>query len=140
MRPNFVLDTGALIALEHDRVMLAELIRAARLDERELRVVAPVVTEFLGGARPARRAMAGYVVSRLRIGDVNEALARRAADLMHGAQHAYARAVPGAIDALVAAYAETMRDLLVYDGDRADFEALAAASGRIDLKELRELS
>lgn len=105
-----------------------------------LRVPAPALTEFLGGSPRALRAAADYAASRVRVSPVDEPLARRAARLQRSAIDAGARRLPGPIDALVAASAESPGDVLVFDGDRADFEALGRVSGRIELRELREIA
>ena len=137
---GLVLDTSALIGLQRDLRRLRVLIRIASEDERSLRTTAPAITEFLGGTRGGARPAAQYVASKLGISPVDDTLARRAAALMQGALDAGGRARPSAIDALVAAEAERTRDAVVFDGDRADFEALADASGDLDLKPLAALA
>lgn len=139
MSTDFVLDTGALIALQRDRERLLALVKLAREEGRALRTSAPVLTEFLGHSRPERRLAGEYVSSRLSASDVSEQRARRAAALIQHARDVDPRARPSAVDALVAADAEATEAAVVFDGDRRDFESLANASGRLDLRELRDL-
>ena len=136
----YVLDTGALIALQRNRARLRDVLRASTELGYELRTSAPVVTEFLGGSPPALRAAGEYVCARLRVGPVDEALARRAAALTQSAARAAPRSRPSAVDALVAAEAERTAGVLVIEGDRKDFEALSDASRAFDLVELSDLS
>lgn len=137
---DYVLDTGALIALQRDRTRLLALVELAREERARLRVPAPALTEFLGHSPPSLRAAAAYVSARLEISSTAEAHARRAAALIQAALDARGRADPSAIDGLVAAEAELREAALVYDGDRADLAALAQASGAIELTALEELA
>lgn len=137
---DLILDTGALIGLQRDPRRLRALIRIAHEDERTLGTTAPVLTEFLGGSPPAARAVAVYIAAQLSVAAVDEMLARRAATLIQVALDAGGRARPGAVDALAAAQAERRSAALVFDGDHADFEALARASGTLEIRELRELA
>lgn len=139
MSQDVVLDTGALIALQRDLARFRALIRRAHEGERVLRTTAPVITEFLGGSPRGLRTAGEYVSSQLEVASVDHARARRGALLMQHALDAGGRAHPGAIDALVAAEAEASAALLVFDGDRAAFAALAEASGKIEPKALSEL-
>jgi hypothetical protein len=106
----------------------------------ELRTSAPVITEFLGGSPPALRVTGEYICARLRVSAVDEALARRAAALAQSAARGAPRSGPSAVDALVSAEAERAGGVLVIEGDRKDFEALAGASRAFELVELSELS
>lgn len=139
MSTDFVFDTGALVALQRDRQRLLTLVKLAREESRALRTSAPVLTEFLGNSRPERRRAGEYVASRLTASDVDERRARRAATLIQQALDGDPRARPSAVDAVVAAEAEATEAALVFDGDRGDFEALAGASGELEIRELRDL-
>lgn len=136
---TYVLDTGALVALQRDRRLLRALLRAAYEHGISLRTSAPVLTEFLGGSPRRLRASADHLSSYLDVGPVDEALARRAAALQRASLDAGARRKPGAIDALVAAEAEANGSWLIIDGDRAAFQALSDASGAVELRELSQL-
>lgn len=136
---SYVLDAGALVALQRDRRLLRALIRAAHEDGISLRTSAPALTEFLGGSPRRLRASADHLSSYLDVGAVDEERARRAAVLQRASLDAGARRTPGAIDALVAAEAEASEAWLIIDGDRAAFQALSDASGRLELRELGEL-
>lgn len=140
MSADLVLDSGALVALQRDLGRLRALIRLAHEEERTLRTTAPVLTEFLGHSPRRLRHSAAYVMSHLETSAVDERLARRAAALMHEALDAAGRAGPGAIDALVAAEAEDAEATIVFDGDRADLEALARACGGVEIKALSDLA
>lgn len=135
-----MLDSGALVALQRDPKRLRALVQLAHQEGRTLRTSAPVITEFLGRSPRRLRGSADYVASRLTASDVNEALARRAATLIQSVLDAGGHADPSAIDGLVAAEAEAATAGLVFDGDQRDFEALAAASGAIELIDLEALS
>ncbi len=138
---TLVFDTGALVALERDHVRLVALLDTAIKRHMRLRTTAPVLTEFLGAAPRARRESATYASSHLRIGTVDEDLARRAAYLRQRAlDRSTGRTRPSAIDALVVADAEAETGVVVFDGDRGDFAALADASGDLEIKELAELT
>lgn len=137
---GLVLDTGALIALERDQSRLRTLLEQVRDRHYELRTTAPVLTEFLGGSPRARRPAAEYVCSKVRVAVVDEGLARRAARLRQLALDGASRASPDAIDALVSTEAETEAVALIIDGDRADFDALADASGAITVFDLAEIA
>lgn len=100
---------------------------------------AAALTEFLGGSPRELRSAGDWVASLFRIESVDEGLARRAATLMRGALDAAPAASPGPIDALVAAEAERRQGKVVIAGDRADFAALAAASGRFEVIDLEAL-
>ncbi len=139
MSADFVLDTGALVALQRDPRRFIALVMLAREESRALRTSAPVVTEFLGGSSRRLRPAGQYVISRISSSDVTESLARRAAVLIQGAVDEGGRARPSAIDALVAAEAEATDAALVFDGDEADFRALSRASGALEIQELRGL-
>ncbi len=139
MSGDLVLDTGALIALQRDLGRLRALIRRAAEGDRELRTSSPVITEFVGGSPRALRRAAEYVSAHLEIAPVDEALARRAASLTQAARDAGPRAAPSAVDALVAAEAEERSGAVLFDGDRADFEALARASGELEIVALSDL-
>lgn len=89
---------------------------------------------------PSRRGLASFVLSHLAVTNIDEALARRSAGLLQAVHDSKATARPSVVDGLVAAESERENVHLVFDGDRADFEALASASGRIDLVELRDLT
>lgn len=104
-----------------------------------LRTAAPVLVEFLGGSPRRLRAGAQYLSSFLEIGPVDEALARRAAALRQRALDLAPEADPSAIDALVATEAERADATLVIDGDRAGFDALAEASGVLQVRDLTAL-
>ena len=125
---QLVFDTGALIAVQRDLTRYRSLIRLAREHGVPLRTSAAVLTEFLGGSPRRSRAAASFVASRLVAGNVTGDRARRAALLQQGALDAGRSTDPDAIDALVAAEAEQHGGLLVIDGDRPAFEALAEAS------------
>lgn len=135
----WVIDTGALVALQRERRRLLALLDAADARGLQLRAPAPVLTEFLGRSPRNLRRAADHVSSHLEVSTVGELLARRAAFLQRAAFDAGGRADPSAIDAIVAADAEAIGGWLIHDGDRADFEALADASGLIEVKQLREL-
>jgi predicted nucleic acid-binding protein len=135
----YVLDTGVLIALQRDQRRLRALAKLAREEALALRCSAPVLVEFLGGARPGARAAAAYVSSHVTFGPVDGAVARRAASLRQVALDAGKRSRPSAIDALVAVEAERTGGLLLFDGDHADFAALASASGSIEIVDLADL-
>lgn len=137
---RLVLDTGALVALQRDRVKLRGLLQISADLGYDLRTTAPVITEFLGGSSPSLRGAAEYVCSRLRVAPVDEALARRAAALMQAAIAAAPRVRPSPVDALVAAEAERAEAEILLDGDQKDFEALSEWSDRIELIALNELS
>lgn len=139
MSADFVLDTGALVALQRDRARLRALVRLAHEEGRVLRTSAPVLTEFLGRSPRRARLTGEYVVSRLTASSVDAPLARRAAALIQAVLDQGGRARPSAIDALVACEAEATAAGLVFDGDRRDFEALATASAGIDICELKDL-
>ena len=139
MTADFVLDTGALAALQRDRKRLLALLDLSSEESRKLRTTAPVVTEFLGHSPRGRRAAGEHVLSHLAVASVEGARARRAAALIHSVLDAGGRARPSAIDALVTAEAEATAAAVVFDGDRADFEALAEASGAVELRELEDL-
>jgi predicted nucleic acid-binding protein len=134
-----VLDTTVLVALQRQPHRLLALLDTATKREYEVHVPAAALTEFLGGSPPALRSAADYAASRVEIPPVTEPIARRAAALQRTAADRGARRLPGPIDAILAASAEVPGSVLVFDGDRVDFEALADASGRLVLKELREV-
>lgn len=106
---------------------------------RKLRTVAPVLVEFLGGSPRRLRPGAQYVSSLLEIGAADETLARRAAALRQRALDLAPETDPSAIDALVATEAELADATLVIDGDRAGFDALAQASGTLEVRDLSAL-
>lgn len=139
MSADFVLDTGALVALQRDRARLRALVRLAHEEGRVLRTSAPVITEFLGHSPRRSRPTGEFVISRLTASDVNVPLARRAAALIQETLDAGGKARPSAIDAILAAEAEATAAGLVFDGDRRDFEALASANAELEITELREL-
>jgi predicted nucleic acid-binding protein len=139
MSADFVLDTGALVALQRDRSRLRALVRLAHEEGRVLRTSAPVITEFLGHSPRRARPTGEYVISQLTASDVSVPLARRAAALIQAVLDEGGRARPSEIDALVASEAETSGAALVFDGDRRDFEALASASADVEISELRGL-
>lgn len=136
----YVFDTGALVALQRERQTLLTIIDIAHEDGVRLRTTAPALTEFLGRSPRQLRGAGLHTISLFEIGTADEPLARRAALLQQGALDAGGRSSPSSIDALVAADAETVGGTLIYDGDRGGFEALAEASGRIELEALDELS
>lgn len=136
---TFVLDTGALIALQRDRGRLRTLLELVTEYGYELRTSAPVLTEFLGGSPPRLRRAGDYVCARVRIGEVDETIARRAATLRQGAMKASPGTAPSAIDALVSTEAERHGGVLIIDGDRADHEALAGVARAYVLKDLAEI-
>ena len=140
MSADLVLDTGALAALQRDRKRLLTFVDVSAEQGRKLRTTAPVVTEFLGHSPRRLRAAAEHVLSHFRVASVDGASARRAAALTHSVLDAGGRARPSAIDALVAAEAEATGAVLVFDGDRRDFEALAHASAGLEIRELAELA
>lgn len=140
MSADFVLDTGALVALQRDHARLRALVRLAHEERRVLRTSAPVITEFLGHSPRRARPAGEYVVSRLTASDVSVPLARRAAALIQAVLDQGGSARPSAIDALVASEAEATAAGLVFDGDRRDFEALASASAELDIRELKDLA
>lgn len=133
-------DTGALVAMQRDLSRLRALLQLAREEERALWISPPVLTEFLGRSPRELRRAAVYVSSQLEATSVDETLARRAAALMQATLDAGGGADPSVIDALVAAEAEHKGAALVFDGDRADLEALALASGSVEIKALSELA
>ncbi|MDE3113845.1 MAG: PIN domain-containing protein [Chloroflexota bacterium] len=137
---DYVLDTTALVALERDRTKAVNVLAEIDLLGVALRTPAPALTEFLGGARPGRRAGATWIASALRVTPVDERQARRAALLQQRAKDAVPRAHPSAIDALVAAEAERAEALLIIDGDAEDFAALASVSGAFRVARLSELT
>jgi predicted nucleic acid-binding protein len=136
----WVLDTGALVALQRDRPRLLALLEAADQLGLRLRAPAPILTEFLGRSPRSLRRAADHMASHLEIGTVDELLARRAAQLQRRALDAGGRGDPSAIDAIVAADAEAVEGWLIHDGDRLDLQALADASGSVELRQLRELA
>lgn len=136
----WVLDTGALVALQRDRGRLLAVLDAAADVKLKLRAPAVVLTEFLGGSPRRLRPAADHVASYLEVDTVDEPLARRASVLLRRSLDSGGGGRPSAVDALVAAHAEALAGWLVYDGDRADFEALAAASGSIELRELQDVT
>lgn len=139
MRP-LVLDTGALVALERSRARLLAILDTVSKRRIRLRTTAPVLTEFLGVSPRARRESAAYVSSHLRIGSVHEDLARRAAFLRQRAlDRSEGKTRPSAIDALVVADAEAESGTVIFDGDRADFEILAAVSENVEIRGLSDL-
>lgn len=137
---DYVLDTTALVALERDRTKALHVLKEIDVRGVALRIPAPVLTEFLGGARPERRAGATWIASALRVTPVDERQARRAALLQQRASDAAPRAHPSSIDALVAAEAERAEALLIVDGDAEDFSALAFVSGAFRVALLSELT
>ena len=137
---TLIFDTGALVALEQSRVRLLALMETAAVRRYRLRTTAPVLTEFLGAAPRASRESAPYTSSHFRIGSVNEERARRAAFLRQDAlDKSVGKAKPSAIDALVVAEAEAEEGVVVFDGDRADFETLSQAAGTVEIKPLSEI-
>jgi predicted nucleic acid-binding protein len=136
---DVTLDTGALIRLQRDRTLSRALLRAARSDGVRLRTTAPALTEFVGGSTPGRRPAAEWVMSWIFLTGVDETAARRAASLMSTARNSSPSSAPSAVDALVAADAERAGGRLAISGDRADFEPLAAASGRFELVDLEDV-
>lgn len=133
------LDTGALIQLQRDRPLLSELLRAVHRDGLRLATSAPALVEFLGGSSPQLRPAAEWVSSHIQIASADEAAARRAAVLMHGALDASPTASPSAVDALVATEAERRGGRLAIAGDRPDLDALATASGKLTIVDLEAL-
>ncbi len=140
MSDDLVLDTGALVALEREPTRLRTFIRKASEENLRLRAPAPTLSVFLGNAPKQRRRSADHLASGLTIDPVDEAMARRAAALTRVALDQAPKTRPSAIDALGIARAEALDGLLVFDGDRADFEALAAASGAVGIQALSELA
>jgi hypothetical protein len=100
---------------------------------------AVALTEFLGGAPRPQRGDADWIASRFLVGGVTEATARRAATLMRAALDLAPTAAPGAVDATVVAEAERRGADVVISGDRNDFEALEAASGRVRIIDIDDL-
>jgi predicted nucleic acid-binding protein len=139
MSADFMLDSGALAALQRDRTRLLALVDLAHAEGRTLRTSVVVVTEFLGYSPRALRLAGEYVLSRLSVSPLAEPRARRAAALIHAALDDDGRARPSAIDAIVAAEAEARDAALMFDGDRRDFEALAEASGQLEIEALADL-
>lgn len=140
MSDDLVLDTGALVALEREPTRLRTFLRKASEENLRLRAPAPTLTEFLGSAPKERRRNADHVASHLTVDPVDEAAARRAASLTRRALDQDPAARPSAVDALGIARAEAIDGLLVFDGDRADFEALASASGTVGIQDLADLA
>lgn len=134
-----VLDTGTLVALERGTARLRAFLQAASVRKAQLRVPASTLTEFLGHSPKQRRRQADYVASHLRIDPIDEALARRAGALTRRALDRGPKARPGAIDALGVAHAEALEGIFIFEGDRADFEALADASGSVEIVDLADL-
>lgn len=136
---SYVLDTGALVALERDARRLRAFLQAADTQNATLRTSAPTLAEFLGNAPAERRRQAEHVASYLEVDPSDEAMARRGAVLMREAMDKAPDSRPSAVDALGLVDAEALEGLLVYDGDRSDFEALAQASGSARIVALAEL-
>lgn len=139
MKTDLVFDTGALVALQRDLSALGALLKRAFEKERRLVVSAAVLAEFLGYSPRRLRASGEYVASHFQVADATEEQALRAALLIRGALNAGGKSRPSAVDALAAALAETTGAALVYQGDRPDFEALAAASDHLEIMELSDL-
>lgn len=139
MKTDYVFDTGALVALQRDLSALAALLKRAYEKERRLVVSAAVLAEFLGYSPRRLKASGEYVASHFQVADATEEHALRAALLIRGALNAGGKSRPSAVDALTAALAEATGAAIVYQGDRQDFEALAAASGQLEIQELRQL-
>lgn len=129
-----------MIRLQRDRVLLRELLRIVHRDGVRLGTSAPALTEFLGGAPPQLRPAATWIGSHLEVASVDETAARRAAALMQAALDGSPSSSPSAVDALVAAEAERRRGRLAISGDRGDFEALAVASGALEVVDLEALT
>lgn len=134
-----VLDTGALIELQRDGSLLRDVLEVATTQRARLITPAPTLVEFLGASPPALRAAADWIASHLQVSDVDEALARRGAAILRAAVDADPTCSPSAMDALVAAEAERRAADVVIRGDRADFEALASAIGRLRVIDLPEV-
>jgi len=134
-----VFDTGALVRLQREGGTLRNLIETAREEEVSLVVSAATLTEFLGGSPRRQRGAADWIASHFETAAVTEAVARRGATLMRLARDASRSASPGPIDALAATEGERRGAHVVVSGDRADFDALAAASGRFRVIDLDAL-
>jgi PIN domain-containing protein len=136
---DVVLDTGALVRFQRERRLLTALIAVAETDDLELVASATTLAEFLGASPRSARGAADWIASLLKPAAVDEVITRRAATLMRAARDAAPTASPGPIDALVAAEAERRAADVVIHGDRADFAALASASGRFRAIEIEDL-
>jgi predicted nucleic acid-binding protein len=137
---DIAFDTGALIRLERDRDALRHILQGIKEREDRLTMSAAALTEFLGRAPRMDRGGADWIASHFEIGAVTEGIARRASTLMRAAlDSAAAKALPGPIYALVVAEAERRGADVVVSGDRADFEALEAASERVRVIDIEDL-
>ena len=106
-------DTGALIALEHRRQRMKEVVERAIAVEQPITVPADVVGEWWRG-RTDRRVR---ILAAVDVEVLTESLAKRAGEAL--------AAVPGAtlVDAIVMASAASRGDV-VYTSDVGDLEAL----------------
>jgi predicted nucleic acid-binding protein len=135
---NTAFDTGALIRLQRDRAALRDVLKAWSAEQVSLSASAVAITEFLGGSPRQQRGAADWIAFRFEISGITEPLARRGATLMRLSRDASASPA-GPIDALVVAEAEARGATVVISGDRADFAALAAASGHVEMVDIEEL-
>jgi predicted nucleic acid-binding protein len=116
MIPQYVFDTGALIAAERGKARASRFLRLVRIGRARILIPLPVVAEWWRGRSDAREEIlaAGQVVASLR--------AAQAAGVALGK----AKEVDGriTIDAIVMATA-ALADAIVVTGDPDDFERLA---------------
>ena len=120
---TLVLDSGGIGALAGDRARLAELRRRGLWPAQ---VPAVVLVEALTGDH-RRDHPTNRLLRACQVRDVDEHLARSAARLRTATGRA---GTLSAVDAVVAAYADTCTEPIVLTSDPADLTALAARAGR----------
>lgn len=115
MGRGLTLDTGALIALEHRRKRMKDVLAASRVLSRPITVPSVVVAEWWRGQRgPIARLLDGVIVE-----PIDERLARIAGRAL------VETGGSNAIDALVVASAAQRGDV-IYTSDVGDLTRLAA--------------
>lgn len=108
-------DTGALIALEHRRLRMSQIYRAAVGDNLRVTVPAPVIAEWWRGRTDARET----ILRGVRVEPLDDELAKLAGDALAAVASATT------IDAIVMASAARRGDI-VYTMDMADLSRLQA--------------
>lgn len=120
---TLILDSGGLSALAGQRARLAELRRRGQWPAQ---VPAVVLTEALTGDH-RRDFPTNRLLRACQVREVSEPVARAGARLRTATGRA---GTISAVDAVVAAYAETCPEPVVLTSDPGDLTALAAHAGR----------
>jgi predicted nucleic acid-binding protein len=115
-----VLDAGFFMALAKQNAVSAGGFLARARERKSFAVSATTVAEFWRTHRGPAEARFGWL--RARVIDVDEALARRAGELLAATRGS------NAIDAIVVALAERIRAAEIYTSDQVDVEKLVRSS------------